>query len=72
MKTKRQEAVERHITTVKSITESINRIRVAVKEGKTQAEVDVPKITAWIDDFDKKLAEADITVEKLRGWLDLL
>ena len=70
METKRQEAVERHITAIKSVTESINEIRVAVEEGKIQAEVDVPEITAWNDNIDKKLAEADIAVEELRGWLD--
>ena len=70
METKRQEAVERHITAIKSVTESINEIRVAVEDGKIQAEVDVREITAWNDNIDKKLAEADIAVEELRGWLD--
>ncbi len=56
METKRQEAVERHITAIKSVTESINEIRVAVEEGKIQAEDDVPEITAWKrwhDNIDK-------------------
>ena len=39
------------------MTESINEIRVAVKEGKIQAKVDVPEITelrGWLDKCRKE------------------
>ena len=38
--TKHQEAVERHISAIKSVTESINGVRVTVEEEKIQTEVD--------------------------------
>ena len=39
LETKHQEAVERHISAIKSVTESINGVRVTVEE-KIQTEVD--------------------------------
>lgn len=70
VETKRQDAVERHITTIKSVTESINGMRVSVEEEKIQNDVDEGEITAWNNDIDKELAEADRAVEELRDWLD--
>ena len=42
-----QDAIERHCTTIKSVTDSINVIRVAIEESLIQAEVDITEITNW-------------------------
>ncbi|CAB3996422.1 Collagen alpha-1(XXVII) chain B [Paramuricea clavata] len=65
-----QDAIERHCATIKSITNSINEMRVAVEEIKIQAETDITEITAWNTEIDNKLAESDKVVEELRTWLD--
>ena len=66
----RQDAIERHCTTIKSITDSINEIRVAIQESKIQAEVYITEIANWNDEIDKKLEAADLAVERLRKWID--
>ena len=43
----RQDAIERHCTTIKSVTDSINEIRVATEKSKIQAEVDITEIANW-------------------------
>ena len=70
VETKRQEAIERHIKTIKSVTQSINEIRVTVEEEKIQSNVDEAEITALNNNIDKKLEHADIAVEELKAWLD--
>ena len=66
----RQDAIERHCTAIKSVTNSTNEMRVSVGESKIQAEVETTEITTWNAEIDKELVEANIPVEELSKWLE--
>ena len=66
----RQDAIERHCTTIKSVADSVNEIRVTIEESKIQAEVNITEIANWNAEIDKKLEAADLAVERLRKWID--
>ena len=68
IKSNRQDSIERHCMTIKSVTDSINEIRVSMEERLIQAEVDITIITNWNAEIDKKLATADMAVEQVRKW----
>ena len=50
----RRENVERHRTSLKTITNSVNEIRLTVEESKIEANEDVAEITRWNEELDEK------------------
>lgn len=66
----RQENIERHRAALKTITDSVNEMRLAVEESKIEAKEDMTEITKWNDELDAKLIEADKDIERLRNWLE--
>ena len=65
-----QEAIERQLVTLKSISDSVNQIRVDVEELKIESEEEMAIITTWNVDLDSKLSEADMAMMQLRQWLE--
>ena len=55
----RQENIERHRAALKSITDSVNELRLAVEESKIEAKEDMAEITKWNGELDARLNEAD-------------
>ena len=66
------EAIERHLSTLRSLTTEINRMRLEVeatnlkigKKGK------ITDIEAWNTEIDAQLGKADCEVEKARTWIE--
>ena len=61
----RREIIERHSTALKSITDSVNELRLTVK-----AEENLDEIAKWNGQLDEKLTEADNEIQQLRQWLE--
>ena len=68
--TNRQENIERHRAAIKSITDSVNKLRLTVEESKIEAKEDMEEITKWNGELDAKLNAADKESERLRKWLE--
>ena len=66
----RQENIERHRATLKTITDSVNGMRLAVEESKIEAKEDMTEITKWNSEIDAQLAEADKEIERPRIRLE--
>ena len=66
----RQETIERHCVALKSITDSVNEMRVVVEESKIEAGEEMTEIATWNGALDAKLTEADNKSERVRKWLE--
>ena len=62
----RRENIERHRTSLKTITNSVNEIRLTVEESKIEANEDIAEITRWNEELDEKLTDADKEIERLQ------
>ena len=62
--------IERHCVTLTTIMDSVNEMRLAVKESKIKAKEDMTEITKWNSKIDAQLAEADKEIERLQIWLE--
>ena len=62
--------IERHCVALKTITDSVNKLRLAVEESKIEAKEDIAETTKWNDELDAKLNDADKETERLREWLE--
>ena len=65
----KQEAIERHCQTLKTISSEINLIRISVEAEKISNKVEIEDIVEWNEGVETKLAEADEEVEKIGKWL---
>ena len=64
----RQDNIERHCAALKTITDSVNKLSLAVEESKIEAKEGIAEITKWDDELDVKLNNADKETERLREW----
>lgn len=64
------EAIERHLSTLRSLTTEINRMRLEVEASKLAAKVEIADIEAWNSGIDAQLEKADYEVDKIRTWVD--
>ena len=64
------EAIERQLSTLKSITTEIARMRTEVEAKKLAAKETMTDIEKWNTQLDAKLGEADNEVSKVRKWFD--
>lgn len=64
------EAIERHLSTLRSLTTEINRMRLEVEATKLGAKEEIADIEAWNSGIDAQLEKADCEVDKMRTWID--
>ena len=64
------EAIERHLSTLRSLTTEINRMRLEVEATKLAAKEEIADIEAWNSGIDAQLEKADYEVDKMRTWVD--
>ncbi|KAK2561783.1 hypothetical protein P5673_015168 [Acropora cervicornis] len=65
-----REAIERQLSTLKSITTEIARMRIEVEAKKLVAKETMTDIEKWNTQLDPKLGEADNEVSKVWKWFD--
>ena len=63
------EAIERHLQTLKAISDNVNHLRLEVEATKIESKVDNDAIQTWNDDVDSKLQAADLEIGRIRRWL---
>ena len=66
----RAEAIDRHLSTLRSLTTEINRMRLEVEATKLAAKEEIADIEAWNSGIDAQLEKADYEVDKMRTWVD--
>ena len=64
------EAIERHLSTLRSLTTEINRMRLDVEATKLGAKEEIANIEAWNSEIDAQLEKADCEVDKMGTWID--
>ena len=65
-----QEAIERHLNSLKVITGEVEQSKRVVEELKIEEKVEVTDITQWNESIDTKIEAADSKVECIKAWLD--
>ena len=65
----KQEAIERHCQTLKTISSEINVIRISVEAQKICQKVEMEAVMEWSEEIENKLAEADKEIEKMSEWM---
>ena len=65
-----QEAIERHLNSLKVITGEVEQSKRVVEELKIEEKVEVTDITQWSESIDMKIEAADSKVECIKAWLD--
>ena len=63
------EAIERHLQTLKAISDTVNHLRLEVEVKKIEPKVNSDAIQTWNDDVDSKLQAADVEIGTIRKWL---
>ena len=63
------EAIERHLQTLKAISDTVNHLRLEVEATKIESKVNSDAIQTWNDDVDSKLQVADLEIGRIRKWL---
>ena len=63
------EAIERHLQTLRTISDTVNHLRLEVEAKKIESEVDSDALQTWNDDVDSKLQAADVEIGKVRKWV---
>ena len=66
----RAEAIDRHLSTLRSLTTEINLMRLEVEATKLAAKEENADIEAWNSGIDAQLEKADYEVDKMRTWVD--
>ena len=66
----KSEAIERHLSTLRSLTAEINQMRLKVEATKLGAKEEIAHIEEWNSDIDAQLEKADCEVDKMRTWID--
>ena len=65
-----QEAIERHLNSLKVITGEVEQSKQVVEELKIEEKVEVTDITQWSESINTKIEDADSKVECIKAWLD--
>ena len=65
-----QEAIERHLNTLKVITGEVEQSKRAVEELKIEEKIEVTEIAQWSESIDTKIEVADTEVARMKAWLD--
>ena len=63
------EAIERHLQTLKTISDAVNHLRLEVEAKKLEKKEEATEMQTWNDNVDAKLHAADIELGNLRKWL---
>ena len=63
------EAIERHLQTLKAISDTVNHLRLEVEAKKIESKVNSDAIQTWNDDVDCKLQAADVEIGRIRKWV---
>lgn len=64
------ESIERQLSTLRSITAEINRMRLEVEAKKIEAKEEMTEIETWNAEIDAQLEKADLEVEKVLKWIE--
>lgn len=59
------ESIERQLSTLRSITAEISRMRLEVEAKKIEAKEEMTEIETWNAEIDAQLEKADLEVEKV-------
>ena len=63
------EVIERHLQTLKAISDTVNHLRLEVEAKKIESKVNSDAIQTWNDDVDSKLQAADVEIGRIRKWV---
>ena len=64
------ESIERQLSTLRSITAEISRMRLEVEAKKIEAKEEMTEIETWNAEIDVQLEKADLEVEKVLKWIE--
>ncbi len=64
------EAIERHQKTLKTVINDVDQLRIEIEAYKITNEVTDKELDAWNTNIASQIAEADQSVESLKGWLN--
>ncbi len=64
------EAIERHQKTLKTVINDVDQLRIEIEAYKITNEVTDEELDAWNTNIASQIAEADQSVESLKGWLN--
>ena len=70
VETGKSEAIERHLSTLRSLSKELNRMRIEVEATKLGAKEEIADIEAWNSGIDAQLEKADCEVDKMYTWID--
>lgn len=70
LEARKPEAIERHLSTLRSLTTEINRMRLEVEATKLEGKEEIAYIEAWNSSIDTQLEKADCEVDKMCTWID--
>ena len=63
------EAIERHLKTLKAISDTVNHLRLEVEATKIESKVDSDAIQTWNDDVDSTLHAENVEIGRIRKWV---
>ena len=69
LEARKPEAIERHLSTLRSLTSEINQLHLQVEVTKIGNKEEITDIEASNTEIDAKLGKADCEVEKARTWI---
>ena len=69
MRAKTQRPIERHLQTLKAISDTVNHLRLEVEAKKIESKVNGYAIQTWNDDVDSKLQAANVEIGRIRKWV---
>ena len=68
--TGKSEAIERHLSTLQSLSKELNRMRIEVQATKLGAKEKIADIEAWNSGINAQLEKVDCEVDKMCTWID--
>ena len=70
VETGKSEAIERHLSTLWSLSKELNRIRTEVEATKLGVKEEIADIETWNGGINAQLEKADCKVDKMCTWID--
>ena len=70
VETGNSEAIERHLSTLQSLSKELNRMRIEVEVTKLGAKEKIAEIEVWNSGIDTQLEKANCEVDKMCTWID--
>ena len=70
VETGKSEAIERHLSTLWSLSKELNRIRIEVEATKLGVKEEIADIETWNGGINAQLEKADCKVDKMCTWID--